>query len=128
MVAAAAAVGLLLTSGGQASATPSGGLVINEVYGGGGNSGATLTNDFVAANQTISKLTDAIVAAGGPHYDSREIDPVNDQDGGQPGGNIRVVFLYNPARVTFVDHGPASTNRSSTGTQVIKTHGKPHLT
>ena len=36
-------------------------------------------------------------AAGGPQYDSREIDPVNDQDGGEPGGNIRVVFLYNPA-------------------------------
>ena len=41
-------------------------------------------------------------AAGGPAYPSAEIDPVNDQDGGQPGGNIRVVFLYNPDRVTFV--------------------------
>jgi uncharacterized protein len=56
------------------------------------------------------------------------IDPVNDQDGGQPGGNIRVVFLYNPARVTFVDRGPASTNRSTTGAQVVKSHGGPDLT
>jgi predicted extracellular nuclease len=29
---------------------------------------------------------------------------VDDQDGGQPGGNIRVGFLYNPARVSFVSH------------------------
>jgi hypothetical protein len=91
------------------------------------NDGAT-DDGVVAANQTISKLTDAIVAAGGPHYDSREIDPVNDQDGGQPGGNIRVAFLYNPARVTFVDRGPASTNRSTAGTQVVKSHGDPDLT
>ena len=91
------------------------------------NDGAT-DDGVVAANQTISKLTDAIVAAGGPHYDSREIDPVSDQDGGQPGGDIRVVFLYNPARVTFVDGGPASTNRSTTGAQVVKSHGGPDLT
>jgi hypothetical protein len=91
------------------------------------NDGAS-DDGVVAANQTINKLTDAIVAAGGPHYDSREIDPVNDQDGGQPGGNIRVVFLYNPARVTFVDRGPASTDRSTTGTQVVKSHGEPDLT
>jgi predicted extracellular nuclease len=50
----------------------------------------------VAADQTIAKLTAAVAAAGGPGYSYREIDPVNDQDGGQPGGNIRVVFLYNP--------------------------------
>lgn len=49
------------------------------------NDGAT-DDGVVAANQTISKLTDAIVAAGGPRYDSREIDPVNDQDGASPAG------------------------------------------
>ena len=70
------------------------------------NNGAT-DDGVVAADQTLSKLTDAIIAAGGPHYDWREIDPVNDQDGGQPGGNIRVAFLFNPARVTFVDRGAA---------------------
>jgi predicted extracellular nuclease len=82
----------------------------------------------VAADQTITELTTAIVNAGGPHYDYREIDPVNDRDGGQPGGNIRNVFLYNPARVTFVDSGSASTNRSVTGTQVVKKKGEPALT
>jgi predicted extracellular nuclease len=82
----------------------------------------------VAADQTLTKLVNAIVAAGGPHYDWREIDPVNDQDGGQPGGNIRVAFLYNPARVTFVDSGAASVNRSTTSTQVLTKKGEPALT
>jgi len=62
------------------------------------------TNDgVVAADQTLTKLTAAISAAGGPAYTWASIDPVNDQDGGQPGGNIRSVFLYNSDRVTFVD-------------------------
>ncbi|MBN9619242.1 MAG: hypothetical protein J0H43_05865, partial [Actinobacteria bacterium] len=91
------------------------------------NSGAT-DDGTVAADQTITKLVNAIIAAGGPHYDYREVDPVNDQDGGQPGGNIRQVFLYNPARVTFDDLGAASVNRSTTGTQVVKKKGEPTLT
>ena len=91
------------------------------------NDGAT-DDGVVAADQTISKLTAAIAAAGGPSYDSREIDPVNDQDGGEPGGNIRVVFLYNPAVVSFVDAGGSDVNRSVTGTQVVKKKGEPALT
>jgi uncharacterized protein len=91
------------------------------------NDGAT-DDGVVAADQTISKLTNAVIAAGGPHYDSREIDPVNDQDGGEPGGNIRVVFLYNPAVVTFDDIGSPSVDRSTTGTQVVKKKGEPTLT
>jgi uncharacterized protein len=90
------------------------------------NTGAT-DDGVVAADQTLTKLTDAIVAAGGPRYAWREIDPVNDQDGGQPGGNIRVVFLFNPARVSFVDRGSSSVNRSTTGTSVSKSHGDPQL-
>jgi predicted extracellular nuclease len=64
------------------------------------NSGAT-DDGVVAADQTLTKFTAAITAAGGPTYQWSEIDPVNDQDGGQPGGNIRVVFLYNSARVAL---------------------------
>jgi predicted extracellular nuclease len=91
------------------------------------NTGAT-DNGVVAADQTLTKLTAAIVAAGGPKYDWREIDPVNDKDGGQPGGNIRVVFLFNPERVAFVDRGSSSVNRSTTPTSVEKVEGKPALT
>jgi predicted extracellular nuclease len=57
----------------------------------------------VTADKTLTKLTDAIAAAGGPRYQWREIDPVDDKDGGQPGGNIRSVFLFNPDRVGFTD-------------------------
>ncbi len=91
------------------------------------NDGAT-DDGVVAADQTLTKLTDAVVTAGGPRYQWREIDPVNDQDGGEPGGNIRVVFLFNPARVSFVDRGSSSTNRSTTGTSVVRSHGDPALT
>lgn len=91
------------------------------------NTGAT-DDGVVAADQTLAKLIAAITAAGGPSYSYRTIDPVNDQDGGQPGGNIRVAFLFNPARVSFVDSGAASVNRSTTGTAVVKSHGKPALT
>jgi predicted extracellular nuclease len=91
------------------------------------NDGAT-DDGVVAATQTLSKLTAAIAAAGGPTYSWREIDPVNDRDGGEPGGNIRVAFLYNPARVSFIDTGSASVNRSTTGTQVVKSRGRPALT
>ncbi|GAA0440822.1 endonuclease/exonuclease/phosphatase family protein [Streptomyces olivaceiscleroticus] len=60
-------------------------------------------NGVVTAGATLKKLTDAIAKAGGPAYKWAQIDPVNDQDGGQPGGNIRVAFLYNPDRVSFTD-------------------------
>ena len=91
------------------------------------NDGAT-DDGVVAADQTLTKLVAAIVAAGGPHYAWRAVDPVNDQDGGQPGGNIRVAFLYNAARVAFDDTGSPSVDRSTTGTQVAKVRGKASLT
>lgn len=48
----------------------------------------------VSAEETLTRLTDEIVAQGGPQYSWTQIDPVDDQDGGEPGGNIRVAFLY----------------------------------
>lgn len=66
------------------------------------NNGAQ-NNGVVDASVTYQRLIDAIVAAGGTRYEYRQIDPVNNQDGGQPGANIRVGFLFNPERVNFVD-------------------------
>jgi len=57
----------------------------------------------VAADQTYQKLIDAVKAAGGPDYVFRDIPPLDKADGGEPGGNIRVGFLFRPDRVTFVD-------------------------
>ncbi|MEU0233105.1 MULTISPECIES: endonuclease/exonuclease/phosphatase family protein [unclassified Streptomyces] len=71
----------------------------------------------VSAGQTVKKFTDAIVAAGGPAYEWRSVDPENNEDGGEPGGNIRQVFLFNPARVSFTDRpgGDATTATGVTG-------------
>lgn len=87
------------------------------------NNGAT--NDAVVdATQTYQALINAIAAAGGPTYQFRQIDPVDDQDGGQPGGNIRVGFLFNPARVSFVDRPGGG---SLTNTTVTNVNGRPQL-
>ncbi|NJR51433.1 MAG: hypothetical protein HC780_19505 [Leptolyngbyaceae cyanobacterium CSU_1_3] len=87
------------------------------------NNGAT--NDaIVDADLTFQRLIDAIVAAGGPQYEYRQINPVDDQDGGEPGGNIRVGFLFNPNRVSFVDR-PGGTSTSNT--TVSNTNGTPEL-
>ncbi|MGV2788281.1 endonuclease, partial [Clostridium perfringens] len=48
-------------------------------------------------------LINAIKAAGGPTYSFTDIDPVNNNDGGAPGANIRVGFLYNADRVQLSD-------------------------
>lgn len=64
-------------------------------------------NGRVGATATYAALAAAVEAAGGPRYVSRQVDPVDGADGGQPGGNIRVALLVNPARVDFVDRGRA---------------------
>jgi predicted extracellular nuclease len=88
------------------------------------NNGAT-DDGTVAADETLGKLIDAIVAAGGPRYEWRGIDPVNDQDGGEPGGNIRQAFLFNPERVSFTDRAGGT---STTAVGVEKVRGKARLT
>ncbi|MFF7370966.1 endonuclease/exonuclease/phosphatase family protein [Streptomyces tricolor] len=88
------------------------------------NNGAT-NDTTVDASQTVTKLIDAIVAAGGPRYDWRSVDPVDDQDGGEPGGNIRQVFLFNPQRVSFTDRAGGD---STTAVGVAEAHGKARLT
>ena len=65
--------------------------------------------------RTAQVLIDAISAAGGPAYQYREIAPSNGQDGGEPGGNIRVGFLFRTDRgLAFVDRagGDATTATS----------------
>lgn len=60
-------------------------------------------NDAVVdASLTFGTLVGAIQAAGGPAYEFVSINPTDDTDGGEPGGNIRTGFLYDPARIRFV--------------------------
>ncbi|WP_078588641.1 MULTISPECIES: endonuclease/exonuclease/phosphatase family protein [Streptomyces] len=72
----------------------------------------------VDASQTVAKFIAAVKAAGGPAYDWRSIAPQDGKDGGEPGGNIRQVLLFNPQRVSFTDiaGGDATTAVGVTGT------------
>ncbi|WP_338781661.1 DUF6359 domain-containing protein [Metabacillus sp. FJAT-52054] len=54
-----------------------------------------------AADESFKMLIDKIKALGGPEYAFTDIAPEDKKDGGQPGGNIRVGFLYNKKRVTL---------------------------
>jgi endonuclease/exonuclease/phosphatase family metal-dependent hydrolase len=80
----------------------------------------------VDPSQTLAMLIASIQAAGGPTYEYRQINPVNDQDGGEPGGNIRQVFLFRTDRgLSFVDRPGGG---STTATGVAGSGGDTHLT
>ncbi len=66
------------------------------------NSGSD-DDGVVDASETYQLLIDEIILAGGKNYVYADLPPVNNQDGGQPGGNIRVGFLFNPDRVDLID-------------------------
>jgi predicted extracellular nuclease len=89
------------------------------------NTGAT-NDGTTAANLSWAALIAAIQAAGGPTYDYRQIDPENNMDGGEPGGNIRVGFLFRTDRkLEFIDRGKGD---ATTPTDVVRFSGRAHLT
>jgi uncharacterized protein len=97
------------------------------------NDGTANTTD-TDASRTWNRLIAAIAApptpgrpcAAGPTYQYRQIDPVDDQDGGAPGGNIRQGFLFRTDRgLAFVDR-PGGTSTNSTA--VMRSRGDAHLT
>ena len=58
----------------------------------------------VSAEDNLQLLVNEIAQAGGPQYEF--IDNIfieNNFSGGQPGGNIRTAFLYDPSRVGLVE-------------------------
>jgi len=88
------------------------------------NNGA-IDNGVVDPAVTISTLITAITNAGGPTYSYRQINPVNDQDGGEPGGNIRQIFMFRTDRgLSFVDRPGGD---STTPTTVTSASGTPQL-
>ena len=84
------------------------------------------TNDAVVdASSTYNMLIAAIQTAGGPVYQFRDIPPVDDQDGGEPGGNIRVGFLFRTDRgVSFIARPGGN---SVTATTVVNGTSGPEL-
>jgi predicted extracellular nuclease len=88
------------------------------------NNGAT-NDSVVDASTTWNMLITAIQNAGGPTYQYRQIDPVDDQDGGEAGGNIRQGFLFRTDRgLAFVDRVGAG---STTANSVVNSSGVPQL-
>jgi uncharacterized protein len=77
------------------------------------------------ASLTWAMLIDAIAAEGGPAYGFRQINPLFNQDGGEPGGNIRQGFLFRTDRgLSFVDR-PGGT--AVTANEVVDTPDGPEL-
>ncbi len=72
-------------------------IVLTEIQDNDGPSNSDITD----GTETYNALIDAIEKADGPDYIAFDIPPSDDQDGGQPGGNIRVGYLYQPFRVTL---------------------------
>jgi uncharacterized protein len=97
---------------------------IEEVQDNDGVAGGT-GSTVVDASVAWTRLVQAIQAAGGPTYQHRQINPVDDAEGGAPGGNIRVGFLFRADRdVEFIDRpggGP------TTETTVIASPSGPRL-
>src|SRR5665811_1265437 len=88
------------------------------------NSGAA-NDGTVDSTQTTDKLIAAIVAAGGPAYSARWVNPQDLTEGGAPGANIRQVFFYRADRdVAFVD---APAGDAITAESLTMVDGKPHL-
>ncbi len=77
------------------------------------NNGAT-DDGTVDSSQTTDRLIAAIRAAGGPAYKVTWVNPQNDTDGGEPGGNIRQVILYRTDRGLRLVHKPGATATSPT--------------
>jgi predicted extracellular nuclease len=64
----------------------------------------SVESDVTAADETLSLLVEQIEEIGGVTYEFIDNPFIGDDtSGGQPGGNIRTAYLYNPDRVEFVE-------------------------
>lgn len=81
-------------------------LVLNEVMD---NSGS-VDDGEVNADKTINQIIAAIQKAGGPVYSFSDEPPINNQDGGFEGGNIRAVLLYRTDNGISFDESIPSVN------------------
>ncbi len=87
------------------------------------NDGAELTS-VVDASETYKQLIKDVKRLGGPSYRWADIPPEVDADGGQPGGNIRNGYLYNPKRVEL---RRKSMRRLGDGSEAFEGSRKPLL-
>lgn len=64
-------------------------LFLQEVQDGSGDA----NDGVVSGNLTLQALSEGIEKKSGVVYDWAEVAPINNQDGGAPGGNIRCAYL-----------------------------------
>ena len=83
-----------------------------------------IDDTVTTANLTYKTLTTAIKTEGGPVYQFSDISPVDDLDGGEPGGNIRVGYIYNPAKVSLAQ---GQSGGSQDAVEVILKNGSVSL-
>src|SRR5690606_27403498 len=69
------------------------------------------------ASESYVRLINEIKVAGGPQYDWIDVTPINNTSGGAPGGNIRVGYLYNPARVSLVEGAKGTGEQANAWTE-----------
>ncbi|KAI9151845.1 hypothetical protein HJFPF1_09056 [Paramyrothecium foliicola] len=67
-------------------------IMFQEIQDNSGN----VNDGTVSGNVTLFTLASGIEEASGIAYEFAEVPPVDGQDGGEPGGNIRVAYLYRP--------------------------------
>ncbi len=92
-------------------------IVLTEIQDNDGQTDSTTTD----ATKTYNDLIDAIRTAQGPDYIAFDIAPERRTDGGQPGGNIRVGYLYQPSRVALTP------GRAGTATDEVAVLDGPKL-
>ncbi|EPT05654.1 hypothetical protein FOMPIDRAFT_1021407 [Fomitopsis schrenkii] len=82
----------------------------------------------VSADKTLSKLTATIarVSLYQAQYEYAYVAPEDNMDGGQPGGNIRVAYLWRPEKVSLVP-GPPAGNATQAAEPVRDGQGKVTL-
>lgn len=91
---------------------------------GPGREGTPAHGPVVSAASTYAVLCSAVAAQGGPRYRWTDVPPVAHTEGGEPGGNIRVGFLWDPARVELEPRGEAG---SETPNRVETRDGRARL-
>lgn len=83
------------------------------------------TNDGVVdANVTLTTLVNAIYDISNVTYSFIDIDPVNNEDGGETGGNIRVAYIYRPEVVSLYKPNPGN---STIANEVLSGTSGPEL-
>ncbi|GLB38484.1 putative endonuclease/Exonuclease/phosphatase family protein [Lyophyllum shimeji] len=85
------------------------------------NSGP-IDDGTVDGNITLANLVNSIAQINNVTYSFIEIAPVDGQDGGIPGGNIRQAYLYRPEKLSLVAGSPAGSSLDKVEVLVPPSH------